>query len=189
MNERILKWLDIDEMKILKRIIIISDRQNGETELGSIFYTRPLTNEYNLKKQQEEDENSSTTQLDKLLQEYPKQKNYPNDRIDEIIFEAVTKNYPKSIVKNDTILFNVDLEKLETLKNRLKISCSIYFSPEFSNIDNFHEYVGKEFKAPKIDLNIYSYYKPEYMDKCIFYATYNATEEDVLDKLKTVEFE
>ena len=188
MNEKTLKWLDISEMKILKHIIIISDRQNGETELGSIFYTRPFTEEYNLKKQQE-DANNTETQIKKLFQEHPKQKNYPNDRIDEIIFESVKKNYPKSVLKNDTILFNVDFEKLDTLKNRLVIPCSIYFLPEFSNTGNFHEFVGKEFKAPQVNLNIYSYYKPEYMDRHIFYAIYNVTEENVLDKLRTVNFE
>jgi hypothetical protein len=189
MKERVLKWLDISEMKILKHIIIISDRQYGETELGSIFYTRPFTEDYNLKKQQEEDAISNETTIDRLLQEHPKQKNYPNDRIDEIIFESVKKNYPKSILRNDTILFNVDLEKLETLKNKLLVPSFIYFSPEFSNIGNFQEFVGKEFKAPQINLNIYSYYKPAYMDKQIFYATYNVIEENVLENLNTIKFE
>ena len=70
MKERVLKWLDISEMKILKHIIIISDRQYGETELGSIFYTRPFTEDYNLKKHQEEDAISNETTIDRLLQEH-----------------------------------------------------------------------------------------------------------------------
>lgn len=190
MEERVLKWLEIHEMRVLKQIILISDRKNGETELGSVLYTRPLSDSYNFKKQQEEDEQSKTdNSLTRLIQEYPKQKNYPNDRMDEIIFDAVKKSYPKSLSRNDTILFNVDLEKIETLKNRLVIGSSLYFSPEFSNVGNFHSYVGRTFKAPSVNLNIYSYYRPEFLDGQIFYANYNATEEDVLDLLKTVKFE
>jgi len=189
MKQKTLKWLEITEMKILKHIIIISDRQNGETELGSILYTRPLTEKYNFKKQQEEDLASEETGIEKIIKGYPKQKNYPSDRIDEIIYDSVTKQYPKSILRNDSILFNVDIEKLDLLKNRLIIPCSMYFSPEFSNIENFYEYVGKEFRAPQLNLNIFSYYKPEYLDRQIFYATYNVKEELVLDTLNSVKFE
>ncbi len=175
-------------MKVLKRIIIISDRKNGETELGSIIYTRPLTETYNLKKQQEEDE-KNTNSIDRLLHEYPKQKNYPHDRIDEMILESIRNAYPKSILRNDTILFNVDSEKLNIYKKRIVIPASIYFSPEFSNVGNFYDFIGKEFRAPKIKVNVYSYYKPEFLEGQIFYAMYKSSEENILNDLKTVKFE
>ena len=190
MEERVLKWLDMDEMKVLKQIIVISDRKNGEAELGSIIYTRPLTKHYNFKRQQEEDEKEKDSNtLSRLIQEYPKQRNFPNDRIDEIILGAIKSSHPKSIVRNDTILFNVDSEKIDVLTNRISIPSTIYFSPEFSNASNFYDFVGKEFRAPKIDVNVYSFYKPEFLDGHIFYATYNASEENVLDDLRTVKFE
>lgn len=67
-------------------------------------------------------------------------------------------------------MFNTDLEMIETWKSRLVIPCSIDFSPGFSYID-INEFVGREFKAPQVDLNVYGYYKPKYIDKFIFYAT------------------
>ncbi|MFA0960350.1 hypothetical protein AB9P05_00940 [Roseivirga sp. BDSF3-8] len=189
MEEIVLKWLKINEMKVLKQIIIISDRKNGETELGSILYTRPLTENYNFKKQQEEDEKEKDSDSwSRLLQEYSKQKNYPNDRIDEIILEAVKSSYPKSIVRNDSILFNVDSEKIDVFKNRMVIPATIYFSPEFTHVGNFYDFVGKEFRAPKANVNVYSFFKPEFLEGHIFYASYNASEENVLEDLKTVEF-
>lgn len=189
LQEKILKWLNVKEIKILKQIIIVSDRQNGETELGSILYTRPMNESYNLKKQQEEDEKSTESSFDRLFKEHPKQENYPNDRLDEIIFESIKKIYPKSVLRNETILFNVDLDKIETLKNRIAIPCSIYFSPEFSNIGNYSAYLGQEFKVPLINLNIYSYYKPEFLINQNFYATYNLTEENILNSLEILNFE
>jgi|GEM_PF-1317555 len=191
MEERVLEWLDMDEMKVLKQIIIISDRKNGETELGSIIYTRPLTEQYNFKKQQEEDEKASDS-IARLVQEYPKQKNYPNDGIDKIILDAVKNSYPKSVLRNDTILFNVDSEKINVLKKRMVTPSTIYFSPEFSNasmFSNFSEFVGKQFKAPKINLNVYSFFKPEFLEGHIFYANYDAKDANALDALITVKFE
>lgn len=188
MEERILKWLDENEMRILKQIIIVSDRQNGETEIGSIVYTRPLSPTYNLSKQKEEYKKAENS-LDRLFHEYPKQENYPVDRIDEIILTSVKKSYPKSIVRNDKILFNVDLEKLKRIKNKNVLNSSIYFAQEFSNITNFSEFAGKEFKALKIDIKIYSYYRAEYLDGQIFYANYNIQEQNILNDLKTVIFE
>lgn len=187
MEEKTLKWLDIADLKILKQIIIISDRLNGEYELGQVMYTRPLTTEYNLKKQEEEDK--TTSSIERLLQEYPRQRNYPNDTIDEIIFGSIRKIFPKSILRNDTIFFNIDEGKLSLLKNKRVIKSAIYFSPEFSGIVNVFDYVGKSFKAPRIGINIYSSYQSELLEGQIFYANYNITEEKVLEKLNTVKFE
>ncbi|MBN8697161.1 MAG: hypothetical protein J0L87_11590 [Bacteroidetes bacterium] len=187
MKEEVLKWLNIADLKILKQIIIISDRQNGEYEIGQVIYTRPLTVQYNLKKQ--EGESKTTTSIESLLQEYPRQKNYPNDRIDEIIFESIRKTFPKSILRNDTIFFNIDEEKLSLLRNKNIVKSAIYFSPEFSGILNVFEYVGRTFKAPRIDINIYSYYKSDLLDGRFFYANYSVTEENILEQLNTVKFE
>ena len=187
MEEKIVKWLDINDLKILKQIIIISDRQNGEYELGQVIYTRPLTQEYNLKKQEEDDK--KTTPIERLLQEYPRQKNYPNDRIDEIIFDSIRKTFPKSILRNDTIFFNIDKDKLSRLKNRNVTESGIYFSPEFSAIENVFDYVGKTFKAPIVNINIYSYFKSDLLEGRFFFANYNVTEESELEKLNTVKFE
>jgi len=175
-------------MKILKQIIIVSDRQFGEAEIGRIIYTRPLTEDYNLKNQQEESD-KQTDPLAKFFPEFPSQKNYPVDRIDEILLAAVRALYPKSLVRNDTILFNIDQEKIDVLKNREIVKSSMYFSPEFSNYFNLHEFNGKTFRAPKINFAIYSVYQPDFLKGQIFYATYPAEKQAVLDKLGTVHFE
>ncbi len=188
METTTIKWLDVSELRILKQIILVSDRNNNEVELGSLFYTRPLSEDYSLIKQQQDDEKTADT-LSKFLQEYPKQKNYPEDEIDVMILNAIKRQYPKSIVRNDTIFFNVDIEKLRILKNRNVIKSTIYFSPEFSHISNIHEYVGKEFKAPEIDIAIYSYYNPESLQGQLFYANYDITNPTILDKLATAYFE
>ena len=59
----------------------------------------------------------------------------------------------------------------------------------YNYIYNFSDYVGKEFRAPEIILNIYSYYRPEFLEGHFFCANYNVTEQQVLDDLDTVKFE
>lgn len=146
-----------------------------------------MTQEYNLKKQ--EDDDKKATPIERLLQEYPRQKNYPNDRIDVIIFDSIRKTFPKSILRNDTIFFNIDEDKLSRLKNKNVTESAIYFSPEFLAIENVFDYVGKSFKAPRVDINIYCYFKSDLLDGRCFFANYNVTEEKELEKLNTVKFE
>lgn len=187
METKTLKWLDINDLKILKQIIIISAGQNGEYELGQIIYTRPYTTQYNLKKNEEKD--ITANNANRLLHEYPKQKNYPNDRIDEMIFDSIKQTFPKSILRNNTIFSTLDQEKLSLLKKKKIIRSAIYFSPEFSENENVFDYVGKTFKAPKIGINIYSYFKSNLLEGRIFYANFNVIEEVVLEKINTVTFE
>jgi hypothetical protein len=98
-----------------------------------------------------------------------------------IILGGIRKLYPKSIVRNDMILFNTDWNKIKVMKKKNVISSSIWFSPNIPDID---QYVDKEFIAPKIDMNIYSYYKSEFLPGQIFYANYEVTNEDVMKKNK-----
>jgi len=187
MEHTILQWLTADQFKILKQIIIISDRNNQETELGSIFYTRPFSDHYNLIKQQEEDK-LETDLFAKFFQEYPKQQNYPYDQADIILLDAIKNRYPKSIVRNDTLLFNTDLEKLVVMKNRNIVPATMYFSPEFSNTDIFL-HAGKQFPAPRIGFNIYTYHNIDELQSPIFYAKYPAEDQKVLNLFSTIHFE
>ena len=59
MSEKIIEGLDIQECKILKQIIIIDDKQYGESVIGNIFYKRNFSDNYNLIKQKEENEKSN----------------------------------------------------------------------------------------------------------------------------------
>ena len=187
METKELKWLDRSEFKVLKQITLISDRPNSEYEIGTILYSRPLTPTYNFKKQEQEDR--TTTPMQRLLQEYPNQKNYPHDRIDEIIFDAIKSHFPKSGLRNSSILFNIDEENLRKLKNRQISESEIYFSPDFSDADDIFSLSGREFKAPRIKLNIYSFCKSTLLENLFFIGFYNTSEEDVLDSLETVTFE
>jgi hypothetical protein len=146
-----------------------------------------LTLDYNFKKQQGEDKIKSI--FERLIQGCPNRKKYPNDRIDEIIFDAIRIKNPKSILRNDTILFKVDEEELSQLKNKKVVKSSIYFSPDFSDVLNVFDYIGMSFKAPKVSINIFTYYNSDILNGHFFFTNYSVTEENVVEKLSSVKFE
>ncbi|GAA3651798.1 hypothetical protein [Flavivirga jejuensis] len=189
MSKRIIKGLDIEECRILKHIIIVADKNYGETAIGNVFYKRKLSTDYNLLKQKKEDDKYTGNRIEKLLKEYPQQENYPNDRIDVIILEAIKYKYPKSYLRNDLIIFNTDLEKLEILKNKNKINGKIYFTPNITDLSNVFAYVGKTFESPEIEINIYSDYQNEIKNEYTFSSSYFLDEKQILDELELIEFE
>ncbi|MBE7693732.1 hypothetical protein G1K75_12760 [Tenacibaculum finnmarkense] len=189
MATRTIKGLDNKECKILKHIVIIADRQFGESIIGNIFYKRNLSEKYNLLKQKEEDDKNGEDRILRLLKDYPKQENYPKDRIDEIIFESIKDIYPKSILRSELIIFNTDLERLETHKNKNKINSKIYFTPKIQDYSNIYQFVGKSFDSPEIELNIFSDYNNEIRKGQSFSASYFIEEENLLNELILVEFE
>ena len=188
METKELKSLDSSEFKVLKQITLISDRPNSEYEIGTILYSRPLTPTYNFKKQEEEDR--TTTPMQRLFQEYPNQEKYPHDRIDEIIFDAIKLCFPKSKLKNSTIMFDVNEGKLRNFKKSRQISVSkIHFLPDLSGADDISRLSGRNFKSTWMKLNIYSFCKSILLENRSFTGYYNISEEDVLDSLETVTFE
>lgn len=173
-----------DEQKILKRITLISSRNNYDVEFGNIFYTRPLTTEYRFTKQETEGE-TQTERIVRLIKGYHRQEDYPSDEVDSIILNAIKNNFPRSVVKNDTILFNTDLSKIELLKRRRGVKVEIYFSHE---IDSIYDFPVNAFKALKGQLNVYGCSDPKFIEGQIFYAYYNTSNTSIIDKLKLVRF-
>lgn len=187
METRILEFLPLNQLKVIKQIRLIEERNGNATIVGHIIYTRPLTTEYNLKKQ-EEDDNSNHDQLAKYLLEYPRQYNYPEDEMDILLFSTIKKSYPKATLRNDTILFNVDLDKIKFLKGQYNSKAIIYFTPHFPDITNAIEYVGKQFKSPVVPITIYTN-SSELPKDFSFFAHYPASDQGILKKLAFIKFE
>lgn len=186
MNNKTIKALNVDEFKVLKQIIIIDDKKFGETTIGNILYNRDFSNNYKFKKDLENNEESDIL---RLLKEYPKQENYPNDRIDDIIFKSVKDEYPKSILHNHLIIFNTDIEKLERLKNKNKLCGIMFFEPIFEDYSDLSKFAGKIFKSPIINFDIYSDYKEEIRENQSFSAKYFLDEVSLLDEIKKISFQ
>jgi hypothetical protein len=88
-----ISFLPIDDMRILKQIIIVSDfPRDRELSVGYIVYERKLTDRYKFK---EVDKKSD--EFNYLL-DYPKQELYPHDDVDDIILQAVQNLSSETII-------------------------------------------------------------------------------------------
>jgi hypothetical protein len=56
METIILEWLPMSQYRILKHIVVITDRSYNDSGLGSIFCTRELTADYKITYQKESDQ-------------------------------------------------------------------------------------------------------------------------------------
>lgn len=110
---REIKFLPVEEMSVLKQVYIVSDFQGtGDFRIGYLLYLRKLSDTYRFVEVEEEkkDFNYHLT--------YPKQEYFPNDVLDELILQSVKNIYPKSYTFSHSILFTMDLELIERLKDR-----------------------------------------------------------------------
>jgi hypothetical protein len=188
MEQIILQWLRPEQYRILKQIILLSDRNGIEIELGRIFYKRTFRNSYNLKKQGDEDAKSDNP-MAKFMGEYPKQENYPVDEVDVMILGAVRDQFPKSITRSDTRFHDLDVEKLESFKRRNVIPAVMYFYPDLSSIYDIYNLPETARNGFKANVNIYSYSNSEILQNQVFHATFDLNAHFSGHNLKAVEFE
>ena len=189
MNVKTITSLEPNEFRILKHIQISTDAKfNGYPNL-SIIYKRKFSDDYKFS-QPKPEENTAKNRIIRLMNEYPKQENYPNDRIDEIILKSIMDVYPNTSLRNELIVFNVDLEKIDRIKNGDSNKGTIIFSPTLADYTNLTKYAGRSFSSPEIEFTVFNKGLIKNVTTVNFMARYLfPDEENLLDRIKEIEFE
>jgi hypothetical protein len=182
-----LEWLGLENSKFLKQVVIVSNRNNNEITIGTIFYTRPFNENYTLNSHNE-DENNNSNSIDKFIGGYPKQKDYPSDELDEVIIEAIRKQYPKAFVKNSLLIFKHELENLKFLKDKNEVECTMLFTPAFLDFMDLGKFVNKNYMANVITFKIYTYHEIEIIPNQFFYVNYPFDDKEIPKKLEALKF-
>ncbi|MCT4583109.1 MAG: hypothetical protein N4A35_16985 [Flavobacteriales bacterium] len=142
--------LPVSEMKIIKRINIVSQNWHPENlPIGFIIYERNFTEEYKILPEEKDSNN-----LSNLISGYPKQENYPHDEIDELILNTVKTEYPKSFVQNKLVFTSSDIEYFDNLIKRPFEKALFRIKPDFSNLD-LSLLSGQEFECINQEINVY----------------------------------
>lgn len=169
--------------KIIKQIVL---RQNdtGSKKYPCILYEREVTSDYKMKE-------ISDGKKSPYLFEYPDQKSYPSDKVDEIILDAVKKIYPQSILKNYYLCLSVDNDKIEELKSEPAHETCFLFNPDTSksNISAIIEKCsgGKNLEGVSKKIKIYTnLLKMSIADSLV--GEYDINDEKILDEIKKVRF-
>ena len=182
MQQKTITVLPLDEIRILKQIIIINDSQdNREISIGYILYERKKSQDYKFIETPKE-ERDFTYYLD-----YPKQDSYPNDNVDDILLQSVRNRYPKSKLINHSIICNVDLEKINMLQNPPSELSQIQITPDFSGID-ISTLVGKQFEQAFKQIKIYADFRLEDIKNLAFFGYYDLNDDEIINKVREVRF-
>lgn len=105
-NDNVIRPIDEKEWCILKMIILNIPTQYGAQDVAYFMYKRPFDVGYKIK------DNAEPVNL---FEEYPRQKDYPHDEIDILIFRAVQEKYPLSRLQNKLVIFNADRDTVNVL--------------------------------------------------------------------------
>jgi len=179
MEPHVIEFLPIEEMRIVKQIIVMTHSNDRDISLGYILYERKFTEEYKLKETPEEERDFS------YYLEYPKQDTFPNDNIDDLILQAFRNQYPKSILRNHSVLCNIDVRNIETLKNRPVEQFFLEITPDFSGTD-IYSLAGKSFDIYQKEINLYADFKIGTINRVFGY--YDLNDRNIIERIRTVNF-
>lgn len=181
-TQRKITILPTDEMRIIKQIIIISDlNDNTNKQIGHILYERKLSSDYKFIETPKDKKDFS------YYLEYPKQESFPNDNIDDVFLQSVRNLYPNSIVKNHSLISNVDIDKIESLKKQKIEESAFQITPDFIT-PNIFSLAGREFEQTYFKVNLYKNINTEEISNIVFYGYYNIDNNQIIEKINDIKF-
>lgn len=165
--------------RIVKQIFIVTNSNDKDITLGYVLYERKLSEEYKFKETPKEERDFS------YYLEYPKQDTYPNDSIDDLILQTFRNQYPKSSLKNYSVLCNINVNNIETMKNKHVEKFYFGITPDFSGVDTY-SLAGRSFGADQKEINLYSDSKVGTISRVSGY--YELNDNATIEKIRTVNF-
>lgn len=169
-DERIITPIDEKEWAILKIITLNIPTQYGAQDVSYFMYKRPFTANYKM---------TPNPEPVGLFEEYPRQKDYPQDEIDSLILMAIRDRYPESRLHNKLIVFNVDRDNVNRLMDppseEGKITLTPFVTPEALKNNPNAEYYRYE-----IPINLYASFP--YKDyQRYFFKSFNVDQQNIID--------
>lgn len=182
MKHKTITVLPLEEIRVLKQIIIVNDSQkNDEISLGYILYERKMSQDYKFNETPKEKRDF------KYYLDYPKQESFPNDKVDDIFLQSIKNRFPKSKLKNHLIICNVDLEKIKMLQNQPNESSQIQITPDFSVVD-LSTIAGKQFEQAFKQIKIYADFRLEDIKNLAFFGYYDLNDVEIINKIQEIKF-
>ncbi|MDC1809115.1 helix-turn-helix transcriptional regulator [Bacteroides uniformis] len=169
----VIKPLENGRMYIVKIITINAPTLYGAQDVGYIMYERKLSPEYKFT------ENNTPVGM---FEEYPRQKDYPHDELDNLILRVIQDVYPNSKLYNKFVFFNTDLEHIERLKQPLSKDFTIRIQPFVSDLKKI---MGRTLYQRELKFNLYRSFPFDTL-RTDFFSTYSLDQDDmILEQLKT----
>jgi len=177
------KILSLDEVKIIKRVNIVThNRLGNEITIGFILYERNFSDNYKFKETKEEDKDFT------YFIYYPRQEDFPFDEIDNLILETIQSNYPKSFTENKLIFTTSDIEQLKNLVKRPFEKSKLIIRPDFTG-QEYEKLISIEFKTFYKDIRIFFEGSSQLIKGLYFYGNCDFEKrEEIYQKLDEIKF-
>jgi hypothetical protein len=178
-----IKILPYEEMKIIKKINLVTKiRFETDVIIGFFLYERELNDSYKFLEKKKEERDTI------YLSTYPKQEDFPEDLIDNILFETIKINYPTSNLHNELLFTTSDVENLTNLIKQPYQITSLIIRPDFSG-QRLEGLVGMEFEAFTKRVNLYTSFPAEITKDLVFFGTCNFEKhKEIYNSLEDIKF-
>ncbi|GEM_PF-1221181 len=181
MRENIISFLPVEKMRIVKKVTLVAKFKEQEFSIGYFLYKRNFSGNYKMLEVAEEEKDFSYSF------EYPQERLFPVDEIDNLILQSVRTKYPKADIRSYLITSTLDQENLVRMKDRPFENGEFVFHPSFASVD-INKFVGKEFIQLVTDIKVYSVYKKEEIKDLTFVGYFDVRNQQILDKIREVQF-
>lgn len=149
--DEVIRVLSTDDLKVLKRISFSRKLHDNREQKADIMYLRKLSATYRMTQKEVVDEKE---RIERLLKGTPEEE-YPRDELDEMILEAVKKQFRNAKVHSKLILFSTELDDLQIYKDVHRVQANLLVSPDFSNMTNVELSMQNGLEMFNVNLDVY----------------------------------
>jgi len=128
--DEVIRLLETDNLQVLKRITFSKKLSDNHVQQAEVLYLRKLSATYRMNQKEVVDERE---RFERLLKGTPEEE-FPMDELDEIIFEAIKKQFKNAKVRSKLILVSTDIEGLQIYKGLHCHDTNLLVSPDLSGM-------------------------------------------------------
>lgn len=110
--DSIIRILSTDNLFVRKRIEFSKKLDDNRVQKAEILYLRKLSSTYRMQQKEVVEEKE---RIERLLKGTPEEE-YPQDKLDELIFDAVKKQFRNAKIHSKLLLFSTELDDLQYYK-------------------------------------------------------------------------
>lgn len=128
--DEVIRLLEADNLQVLKRITFSKKLSGNRVQQAEVLYLKKLTASYRMNQKEVVDERE---RFERLLKGTPEEE-FPQDELDEIIYEAIRKQFKNVKVRSKLILVSTDIEDLQFYKGVHCHETTLLVSPDLSGV-------------------------------------------------------
>lgn len=147
-----IQFLQSDHFYIKKTISLEAVRNQGRLFFAELVYLRKLSESYRMNSR----ERSTQQELSDFYINGYNPEEYPNDSLDNAIYQAVREKFDVQPAANQLILINTELRDLQIYREYHRGHCHFSLTPRLDDVDGIVNRLLGAFNALLFDVELYA---------------------------------